>query len=118
MNETAKEETTASTSNTSEESETRPEKTGNESDEAMAELAQMKAMPLRDVPSRLAALALAVDFLNLRLAHVTGMAMGAGYLELHKELESVGLDYVAVEHELTGWRLALHNDLKEIPGEF
>ena len=122
MNETAKEETTVDTSNTSEESETRPEKTGNERSAATDALALMMEMPLRDVPGRLDLLASAVDKLNTELAYVIGAAMGAGWTELHALLEVIGTDYIVVEQMLSNWKMDLkHNrkeEFKETPGEF
>lgn len=70
-------------------------------------LRTLTEMPLRDVPDRLDVLALVVDELNTRLAHVCGMFMGAGWIQADSELSKIGEGYVAVEQVLAEWRLEL-----------
>lgn len=79
-------------------------------------LTLMKEMPLRDVPNRLAALASVINEANTEISRSVGMAFGAGYHELHEDLEGVAAVYVQVEQALTSWRMDLKHNRSE-PGE-
>jgi hypothetical protein len=97
---------TASTSSTEETSKAQSPEIKPTNDEQSRSLV-LRTLPLEDVSGRLELLADLVEEMNLKLAHVTGMAFGAGWAEFHQELSAVGVEAVHLEGQLSDWRMDL-----------